>query len=238
MTLRRRRAFSLAEAIVCTGMLGLLLITLFVVLNFGFQAFGVGNSRMGILGEAESLVARLRRDLESSTFSSIKIQADSSREVTAATSAGPRQEVRHLLCMVGMNEWGQTQAFQAQDGAPEWNRYWLYHADLGVPKGSLFRLEIEPDNLGSNRGSGWRSWTDYLSDYSLAPPAAGPLYTSQLVRSRRLTSQLLGFEVTRTTTSVTVRLRLLWAGRKTPEAGKRSEVQEIYLRVPPRNRMR
>ncbi len=238
MRCKKRQAFSLPEAILCTGMLGLLLMTLFVVLNFGFQAFGVGNSRMGILGESESLVARLRRDMESSTFSSIKIQDDDSRKVTVATSAGPREEVRHLLCMVGMSDWGQTQSFQAQDGAPEWNRYWLYHADLALPKGSLNRLEIEPDNVTTNRGSSWKSWTDYLADHGLAPPAAGPLYTSRVVRSRRLTSQLLGFEVTRTNLTVAVRLRLLWAGRKTPEAGKRSEVQEIYLRVPPRNRMR
>lgn len=234
----KKRAFSLAEAVLCTGMLGLLLITLFAVLNFGFQAFGVGNSRMGILGESESLVSRLRRDIEFSTFSSIKIQADSSREVTVPTSAGPRVEVRHLLCMAGMSEWIQPQAFQAQDGAPEWNRYWLYHSDLGLPKGSLYRLEIEPDNVGSNRGSGWKSWTDYLADYALAPPGAGPLFTSEVLRSRRLTSQLLGFEVTKSNTTVTVRLRLLWAGRKSPEAGKRSEVQELYMRVPPRNRMR
>ncbi|MBX3167254.1 MAG: hypothetical protein KF760_07570 [Candidatus Eremiobacteraeota bacterium] len=234
---RKRQAFSLAEALLCTGMLGLLLVTLFVVLNFGFQAFGVGTTRMGILGEIESLVARLRRDIESSTFSSIKIQNDNSRRVTVSTSAGPRDEVRHILCMVGMSEWGQPQAFQPQDGAPEWNRYWLYHSDLGVPKGSLYRLEIEPANVGSNRGSGWKNWTDYLTDYALTPPATGPLYTSQVLRTRRLTSQLLGLEVTRTTAAVTVRLRLLWDGRKSPEAGKRTEVQEIYLRVPPRNRM-
>lgn len=235
---KKRQAFSLAEAALCTGMLGLLLLTLFAVLNFGFQAFGVGNSRMGILGEAESLAARMRRDIESSTFSSIKIQDDNSRRVTVPTSAGPREEVRHLLCLVGMSEWIQPDAFQAQDGAPEWNRYWLYHSDLGLPKGSLYRLEIEPDNVGENRGSGWKRWTDYLSDYALAPPGAGPLYTSQVVRSRRLTSQLLGFEVTRSTTTVAVRVRLVWAGRKSPEAGKRTEVQEIFMRVPPRNRMR
>ena len=235
---KRRRAFTLAEALVCTGLLGMLLITLFVVLNFGFQAFGVGNSRMGVLGESEALVARLRRDVECSTYSSIKIQDDNSRKFSVPTSSGARDEVRHLLCMVGMSDWTQPGAYQGQDGAPEWNRYWLYHADLGQPKGSLFRLEIEPDNVGSNRGSGWKNWLDYLTDHALTPPSAGPLYSSQLIRSRRLTSQLLGFEVSKTPAAVIVRLRLLWAGRKTPEAGKRSEIQELYLRVPPRNRMR
>ena len=235
---KNRKGFSLAEAVVCTGLLGLLLLTLFVVLNFGFQAFGVGNTRMGALGEFEALVARLRRDIECSTYSSIKIQADNSRKLTVSTSSGPRQEVRHLLCMVGMNEWNQPAAFQDQDGCPEWDRYWLYQADLGQPKGQLFRLEIEPDNVGGNRGSSWKNWQSYLTAHALAPPSLGPLYTSRLIRCRRLTSQLLGFEVAQTPTDVTVRLRLLWAGRKTPEAGKRSEVQEVVIRVPPRNRIR
>jgi hypothetical protein len=209
-----------------------------MVLNFGFQAFGVGNSRMGAMGEFEALVGRLRRDIECSTYSSIKIQDDNSRGLTVSTSSGPRQEVRHLLCMVGMNEWNQPAAFQDQDGGPKWDRYWLYHADFGQPKGQLFRLEIEPDNVGSNRGSGWKNWQNYLTDHALAPPSAGILYTSRLIHSRRLTSQLLGFEASLTPTDLIVRLRLLWAGRKTPEAGKRSEVQELYLRVPPRNRIR
>ena len=236
--LRKQGGFSLAEAVVCTGLLGLLLITLFMVLNFGFQAFGVGNTRMGAMGEFEALVARLRRDIECSTYSSIQIQDDNSRKLTVSTSSGSRQEVRHLLCMVGMNEWNQPAAFQDQDGGPEWDRYWLYHADLSQPKGHLYRLEIEPNNVGANRGSGWKNWQNYLTDYALAPPGVGPLYTSRLIRCRRLTSQLLGFEVAQSPTDVIVRLRLLWAGRKTPEAGKRSEVQEIYLRVPPRNRIR
>jgi len=235
---KSRRGFSLAEAVVCTGLLGLLLLTLFVVLNFGFQAFGVGNKRMGVLGELETLAARLRRDIECSTYSSIQIQDDNSRKLTVSTSSGSRQEARDLLCMVGMNEWNQPAAYQDQDGGPEWDRYWLYHADLGQPKGQLFRLEIKPNNVGANRGSGWQNWQNYLTDHALAPPSAGPLYTSRLIRSRRLTSQLLGFEVAQTPTDVTVRLRLLWAGRKTPEAGKRSEVQELFLRVPPRNRIR
>ena len=232
---KRRRAF---EALVCTGLLGMLLITLFVVLNFGFQAFGVGSSRAGVLGESEALVARLRRDIECSTYSSIKVQDDNSRTLSVSTSSGTRDEVRHLLCMVGMSDWTMPDAFQVQDGAPEWNRYWLYHADLAQPKGALFRLEIEPDNVGANRGNGWKNWLDYLSDHAQGPPSAGALYTSQLIRSRRLTSQLLGFEVSKTPAAVVVRLRLIWAGRKTPQAGKRTEIQELYVRVPPRNRMR
>lgn len=238
MISQRRKAFSFAEAIVCTGMLGMLVLILFAIVNFGFQSFGLGSSRMGVFSEFESLAAGLRRDIECSTYSSVKIQDDSSRTVSVVTTAWTRQESRHLLCMVGMSDWGSPQAFASQDGEPIWNRYWLYHADLGLPQGSLYRLEIEPDNVGSNRGAGWSSWQDYLTDYRLSPPPLGPLYTSTLVRRRKLTSQLLGFEASRTPVDVVVRLRFLWAGRKSPDGGKRSEIQELNLRIPPRNRMR
>lgn len=232
------RGFSFPEAVVCIALLGMLVLCLFAVVNFGFQAFGLGNSRMGVLAEFEGLAAMLRRDIECSTYSSIKIKDDSSRTVSVSTSSGTHQETRHLLCMVGMSEWGRPEAFATQDGEPIWNRYWLYHADLAVPQGSLYRLEIEPDNVGANRGGGWLPWQEYLTDHPTTPPANGPLYTSQLIRSRRLTSKLLGFDATRTPLDVIVKLRILWAGRKGPDGGKRTEVQELSIRVPPRNRMR
>ena len=193
---------------------------------------------MGVMAEFEGLTAMLRRDIECSTYSSVKIEDDASRNVSVTTSTGTRPEKRHLLCLVGMNDWTRAQSFDSQDGSPNWNRYWLYHADLSAPEGSLYRLEIEPDNVGSNRGGGWLSWRDYLTDHRVTPPPIGPLYTSELIRSRRLTSKLLGFEASQTPVDVIVKLRLLWAGRKGPDGGKRSEVQELSLRVPPRNRMR
>lgn len=234
----KSQAFSLLEVVVCCGLFSALAMLLFGALHLGFQAFALGSQRGGGQSQLEVTLAQLKRDLELSTFTSLQIENGVHRQIQVQNQHGDRRELRSLVAFVGMDRWLESTSYDPQSGVPLWNRYWVYHADLKRPLGNLSRVEVIPGNAGSNTGTRWPEWDSYLTQFPDQSPPPQSLGDSRVVQNKRLSDQLLGFEVEATASQVLIGLRLSWQGRTNVTGQKRAEIQEVRLRVVPRNRVR
>lgn len=231
----KRRGFSAVEALLACALFSLSGLCLFLLLQFGFRAFSLGSQRMGAQAEAETILTRLRSDLESTTVASLRTQEGGGRTIVVPLSVGPTNQPRHLLCCCGLTDWGDRNAYDLGSGLPKWNRYLVYHADLS-PEGSFYRLELDP--AADVNDEGWTQFTNYCSAFPNAPPLLGATVSSaRVTRRQRLTRRLLGFETGKSGGDLLARVLLFQEGFRGPTGGsKRSQVLEVKSRITLRNR--
>ncbi len=231
----KRRGFSAIEALLACALFSLAGLCLFQLLQFGFRAFSLGGQRMGAQAEAETILTRLRSDLESTTVASLRTLEGGGRSIVVPLSVGPTNQPRHLLCCCGLTDWSDRSSYDLASGLPKWDRYLVYHADLSQ-QGSFYRLELDP--TGDVNDEGWTQFSNYCSAFPNAPPLTGVTVSSaRVTRRQRLTRRLLGFETTKSGGDLTTRLLLFNEGYRGPTSGsKRSQVLEVKSRITIRNR--
>ncbi len=189
---------------------------------------------MGIQAEQEAILMHLRADLEFTTVSSIRTLDGGPRNIVVPLSVGPTNQPRHLLCCCGLTNWNDKNNYNIQSGLPNWDLYLIYHADL-APQGNLYRLEMGPVSADDN---GWNQFTNYCSSYPNLPPLQGVSLAGVSTRRRqRMTQNLLGFELTKASNDLVVRLLLFNSSYRDPMGNsKRSQVLESKTRIAIRNR--
>lgn len=216
------------------ALFSLVSLCLFGLMQFGFRAYFMGGQRMGIQAEQEAILMHLRADLEFTTVSSIRTLDGGPRNIVVPLSVGPTNEPRHLLSCCGLTDWNDKNKYNIQSGLPNWDLYLVYHADLAA-QGSLYRLEMGP--LSAN-DEGWNQFPNYCSIFPNQPPVVGAKVAGISTRRRqRLTQNLLGFEVTKATDDLVVRLLLFNSSYRDPTGNsRRSQVLETKTRIAIRNR--
>ena len=234
----KERGFSVVEAILACALFSLAGLCLFSMLQFGFRAFSIGGQRMGAQAEAETILLRLRADLESTTVASIRTLDGGGRNIVVPLSVGLTNQPRHILCCCGLTDWSNKANYDRSSGQPKWDRYLVYQADLNQ-QGGLYRLELEPTSTDVN-DEGWQQFSNYCSAFPNLPPATGvTVGAARVTRRQRLTSRLLGFETTKASGDLVIRVLLYNEGYRGPTSGsKRSQVLETQTRIAIRNRSR
>ena len=232
----RTRGFSVVEAILACALFSLAGLCLFTMLQFGFRAFSIGGQRMGSQAEAETILMRLRADLEFTTVSSIRTLDGGGRNIVVPLSVGATNQPRHLLSCCGLTDWNDKDKYDRYSGLPKWDRYLVYHADLS-PQGSFYRLELDPTTPVNDEG--WQQFSNYCGAFPNTPPTVGAnVAGARVLRRQRLSNRLLGFEVTKAADDMILRVLLYnQAGYQGPTSGsKRSQVLETKARIAIRNR--
>ena len=120
----KRRGFSAVEALLACALFSLSGLCLFLLLQFGFRAFSLGSQRMGAQAEAETILTRLRSDLESTTVASLRTQEGGGRTIVVPLSVGPTNQPRHLLCCCGLTDWGDRNAYDLGSGCRNGTATW------------------------------------------------------------------------------------------------------------------
>ncbi|MBS2036270.1 hypothetical protein JST97_14865 [bacterium] len=231
-----KRGFSVLEAVLACALFSLASLCLFGLMQFGFRAFSMGGQRMGLQAEQEAILMHLRADLEFTTVSSLRVADGGPRNVVVPLSVGPTNEPRHQLCCCGLTDWNAKNNYNPQSGLPNWDLYLIYQADL-APQGSLFRVEMGPVYYANDEG--WNQFSSYSAAFPNLPPGLGANVAGLVVRRRqRLSSNLLGFEVTKASSDLVVRLLLFNSSAYRDPAGgsRRSQVLETKTRIAIRNR--
>lgn len=229
------RGFSVLEAVLACALFSLVGLCLFGMLQFGFRSFAIGGQRMGSQAEQETILARLRADLEFTTVASIRTAEGGPRNIVVPLSVGPANEPRHILSCCTLTNWNDKKSYDSNSGLPNWDRYLVYQANLSA-EGTLYRLELDPSAIVNDEG--WANFTSYVSAYPNQPPATGVLVGgARVVRRQVLTSHLLAFEVTKSSDDLILRTVLYGKGSRTPVSGsQRSQVFETKARISVRNR--
>jgi prepilin-type N-terminal cleavage/methylation domain-containing protein len=132
----KKRGFTLLELIVAMGILGLLIIALFEVFDFGSKAFREANIRQNAQGAMTRAYSVLRGELRRSHFRSISV-------VERATNVDDVEVRRDALSLGGLKDWHDPANYDELNGVPKWNRFILFY---GTMDGKLVRTTVDLDN--------------------------------------------------------------------------------------------
>lgn len=145
----RQRGFSLLEAVICTVILGMLVITVFGVFQLGTRSFRTLVVRQGVQSEARRIAVLLRRDLVVTHFRSVGTIARTSPDNP------PPLNARDVLTFATLDDWSNPANFDSTL-KPIWNRYLAWYGTqidgeeepgLGaIELGQLVRKEVIPNN--------------------------------------------------------------------------------------------
>jgi prepilin-type N-terminal cleavage/methylation domain-containing protein len=130
------RGFTLIELIVAMGILGLLIIALFEVFDFGSKAFREANVRQNAQGALTRAYSVLRGELRRSHFRSISV-------LERATNVDDEEFRRDALSLGGLKDWHDPTNYDELNGVPRWNRFILFYGTLD---GKLARTTVDLDN--------------------------------------------------------------------------------------------
>lgn len=130
-----RRGFTLIEAMVVCGMLGLVIGGAFLLFAMGSRGFHQAVSRTGAVGDIHTVMRALERDVRLTHFYSI---ATHGREVSGQNRDG--------LTVAGLSDWSDSARFR-EDGLPRWDRWVTFYATTGL-RGRMIRLETERSGSG------------------------------------------------------------------------------------------
>ena len=229
-----KQGFSLLEVILSCSLLMLASAVIFSVFCYGQRGFSLASGRNSIQCDARSTFARLRQDLEQSAWSGVSLDTGVLRRATVPLSTGPSVQPRDLICMASLTDWYASGNFDPVTGLPLWNSYVLYHPDLQTNQSKLYRVELV---VPAFSGGGWSDFTTYFTGYLGTPPAVGTNISGAVVRSRRvLAGSLLGFEISKSTKSILVTLRLWNRAKGVVQGSKdKDEILEIRSRIAPNN---
>ena len=109
---------------------------LFLTIAWGFRSFSLAMARSDVTTEARRLTLYLERELRSSNYFSVTTE----RSLTSP-------ERRDGICFVSRDDWSSPGAFDALEGRPAWNRYFVYYATDTQPYGQFVRLVLDPASV-------------------------------------------------------------------------------------------
>lgn len=135
----RRRGFSLAEALLCVALFGLLTSLVFVAFRDGTRTFSNLNVRQGLEGEARRCTAVLEQQLRQSDYGLLSLINSSSRQRMGMSG---KTVSRDGVCYPSLNRWWEAASFDA-GGRPKWDQYQVIYATLFNP-GRLLRQVYRP----------------------------------------------------------------------------------------------
>jgi len=122
------------------GLLGLLLITFFLILDLSIRAFQRSLVRHNIQADTQRISYRLAEDLRRTHFFTVS-------NVELKSFGGNFD--RHTLCLAGIRDWSKASAIDAVTSRPRWERYILYYCrrqNGDEPVTRLFRCWLQPNN--------------------------------------------------------------------------------------------
>ncbi len=202
--LRSRRGFTVVEALVTLGVFSVFLAILFLTIAWGFRSFSLAMARSDVTTEARRLTLYLERELRSSNYFSIT----TAKQPTSA-------DRRDGICFVSRDDWSSPGAFDALEGRPAWNRYFVYYATDKQPTGEFVRLVLDPASVKPEPPNdpivaGPYPYGPFAGDptlYMLRNPLTyvGP----DLEHLRVLASSVKSFEVKKLPTTQEIQMRFL-----------------------------
>lgn len=138
-----RRAFSVLELMVASGLFLMLLGIVFFFFRYGTRAFVTANQRQGVQADALRVMDGLQADLKRTASKSVLILNNSARTRTLDTTTVHRDAVS----LISLKDWSNpnnTENFDLAGSQPKWNRYWVYYATTDDDRGRMVRLKIDP----------------------------------------------------------------------------------------------
>lgn len=230
----KRRGFSLVELMLGCTLLGLLTTALFALLSLGMRSFQTASVRAGGRADLQAAMEHLQQDIEQSTVAGATTETHRQVDVRLE-GAVARNRPRHLMCLPGKLQWESSAGFNAERGNPIWDCYWVYHADLSE-RGSLSRLELLPTGSTQPDDLGWDDFPTYISSFPDMPPARGATVANFRVNAiRRLTQNLLSFEVLKSTDGIKVSLVIRNTTQSLHKGQRREELLATDLQIVCRN---
>jgi hypothetical protein len=136
----KRTGSSLIEVTFALGILAMLLITFFVIMDVSIRSFQNALVRHNIQSDTQRISYRLSEDLRRSHFFTV-----SNVELR---SSGNKFD-RHTLCIAAVRDWSQPGAIDPITSRPRWDGYVLYYCQRqsgDEPLTRLFRCWLKPAN--------------------------------------------------------------------------------------------
>lgn len=222
--MKKTRASSLLELIFALGLLGMLSVVFFLILDMSLRSFQRAIVRHNIQADTQRIAYRLTEDLRRSHFLTVST-------VEARSSQNNFQ--RDAICMAGVKDWTSASAIDPANNRPKWDRYFLYYCVRQAgdePVTALYRCAIKP---ASAQEIGQFAFPSLNPSVHCKP---NPETVAEFESFTRLSDLVESFTTTSVDNSqcrITFRLRQQGAVRQ----GKHSldEVQETTIQIKPEN---
>lgn len=191
---------------------------LFGVFHLGSGAFRVSVLRQDLQSKARQVLSRLERELVQSSLGTLSVD-DSPARLVPVDGGNVR---RQALCLAALADWNDLTLYDPNTGAPEWNRYVLYHATR-EPQGRLIRTEIEPAAVVAG------PWPEFTSFVLPEGPVAG-------LSSAVVADEVLEFSIVPDGKALVCSLKLRrQSGDRLGGQKPRDEVYQLDIEARPRN---
>ena len=136
----KRAGASLIEVLFALGMLAMLLLVFFMILDLSVRSFRNALVRHNIQSDTQRISYRLSEDLRRSHFFTIS-------NIESRSSGGNFE--RHALCIAAVKDWSQPGAIDPITSRPKWDGYVLYYCQRKAgdePVTKLFRCWLKPSD--------------------------------------------------------------------------------------------
>lgn len=222
--MKKQRASTVIEVLFALGLLGMLSVVFFLILDMSLRSFQRAIVRHNIQADTQRIAYRLTEDLRRSHFFTVStIEARSSLD----------NHKRDAICMAGVKDWTSPTAIDPVTNRPKWDRYFFYYCVRQAgdePVTSLYRCVIKPANA---QDIGQFAFPSLNPSVHCRPnPKTVPEFES-FSRLSELVESFSTSSVDNSQCRITFKLRQQGALRQ----GRRvlDEVQETTLQIKPEN---
>ncbi len=222
------KGFTITEALVTSLVFSFFVTVVFLTIAWGFRTFSLAVARSDVSTEARRLALFMETELLTSDYFSV-----------STVSRSVRNDRRDGLCFVSRNDWSHPNSYDAIEGRPAWNRYFVFYVTTEQPTGSFIRAVINPSDSSEVGPFVYGPFAANPATYLTNDPSQN--VGTDVEMARVIASSVKSFTVEKIPSTQEVDMRILL--RQNSVISRRGDGKreggtfEVHYRVAPRNTM-